>query len=129
VSKDNLGNALVALNDIDGDGFRDLACAGALSDNPTTDCGTLKGVRLFPTFPSTYCTAKLNSLGCTPSISWKRQRQRQRADSLPDHVLEPDQSEAGLPDVLARAERAAVPGRIPVREDARAAHADAELRR
>jgi hypothetical protein len=30
----------------------------------------IKSYRLFPLSPSTYCTAKVNSLGCTPAISF-----------------------------------------------------------
>ena len=32
--------------------------------------GVIKSYRLFPLSPSTYCTAKVNSLGCTPAISF-----------------------------------------------------------
>jgi hypothetical protein len=30
----------------------------------------LKALRLFPAAPSKYCVGKLNSQGCTPSMSW-----------------------------------------------------------
>jgi hypothetical protein len=44
--------------------------AGSRSDVAGADCGTVKAYRLFPVAPVTYCTGKLNSLGCTPSISF-----------------------------------------------------------
>jgi hypothetical protein len=68
---DHLGDALLGGSaDMNGDGFPDFAVAGSLSDNATVDCGTLKFSSLFPSAPTTYCTAKTNSLGCTPSISY-----------------------------------------------------------
>lgn len=55
--------------DLDGDGFSEFLVAGSQSDAPTTDCGTLKCYRLFPSYATPYCTGKVNSLGCTPAIS------------------------------------------------------------
>lgn len=66
---DHLGDALLGGgSDMNGDGFRDFAVAGSLSDNSTNDCGALKFCSLFPSTPTTYCTSKTNSLGCAPSI-------------------------------------------------------------
>jgi hypothetical protein len=68
-AKDGLGYALLGgVLDMNADGFPEFAVAGPLSDNSTVDCGTLKFYSLFPTAASTYCTAKTNSLGCTPAI-------------------------------------------------------------
>jgi hypothetical protein len=70
-SNDRLGSAIAgALDDLDGDGFEEFVVAGALSDAGGTDSGVVKCYRLFPLAPSTYCTGKVNSLGCTPSIGF-----------------------------------------------------------
>jgi hypothetical protein len=67
---DHLGDALVGgFDDLDNDGFPDFAAAASTMDSPFVDCGVIKAVRLFPSFPDNYCTAKLNSLGCTPAIN------------------------------------------------------------
>lgn len=68
---DRLGDALGgAIDDLDGDGFPEIVFAGSSSNTPTTDCGTLKSARLFPAPPGIYCTAKVNSQGCSPLMSW-----------------------------------------------------------
>jgi hypothetical protein len=68
---EHLGDEILgAYQDVDGDFFPEFAVAGSLSDNPLADCGVLKVFRLFPAPPSIYCTAKTNSLGCAPAISW-----------------------------------------------------------
>jgi glycosylphosphatidylinositol phospholipase D len=69
-NNDRIGDALAgALADFDGDGFDEFVVAGSLSDAGGTDSGVVDAYKLFPTFPSSYCTGKLNSLGCTPTIS------------------------------------------------------------
>lgn len=66
---DRLGDGLAgAIGDFDGDGFREFALAGSLSDAGGTDSGVLKCYRLFPVTSSTYCVGKVNSLGCTPAV-------------------------------------------------------------
>ncbi len=68
---DRLGDELLAGPfDLDGDGFAEFAVAGSLSDNATVDCGALKFYSLFPAPVASYCTGKVNSLGCTPSVGW-----------------------------------------------------------
>jgi len=68
---DRLGVGLGGtVNDHDGDEFPEFVVAGPLSDAGGTDGGVLKCYRLFPVVPGTYCTGKVNSLGCTPSISF-----------------------------------------------------------
>lgn len=70
-NNERLGDALLGgFDDLDGDGFLDFAVGGSSADSPSTDCGKVKSYRLFPTFPSVYCTAKVNSLGCTPAMGW-----------------------------------------------------------
>jgi hypothetical protein len=70
-NNDHVGDALAgAVEDLDGDGFREFVVAGSASDAGGTDSGVIKCYRLFPTAPSTYCTGKINSLGCTPSITF-----------------------------------------------------------
>lgn len=68
-STDRLGEGLAgAVDDLDGDGFKEFVVAGALSDAGGVDSGVIRCYRLFPLAPSTYCTSKANSLGCTPAI-------------------------------------------------------------
>lgn len=70
-STDKLGDALAgAVDDYDGDGFREFVFAGSLSDAGGVDSGVVKAYRLFPSAPATYCAGKLNSLGCTPTIAF-----------------------------------------------------------
>lgn len=69
-STDRIGDALNGrIGDLNGDGFAEFLLAGSLSDSGGVDSGVLKAYRLFPLPPSIYCFGKLNSLGCTPSIS------------------------------------------------------------
>jgi hypothetical protein len=71
INDDHLGGAITgAIGDLDGDGFREFVVAGSLSDAGGTDSGVVKCYRLFPSAPSTYCTGKVNSLGCTPYITF-----------------------------------------------------------
>ncbi len=70
-STDRLGSSLAgAIDDFDGDGFREFLIAGALSNVGGTDSGVLKCYRLWPLNPATYCVGKVNSLGCTPTVSY-----------------------------------------------------------
>jgi hypothetical protein len=70
-NNERLGDALLGgFDDLDGDGFLDFLVGGSSADTPSTDCGKLKSYRLFPTFAGVYCTAKVNSLGCSPAMSW-----------------------------------------------------------
>jgi hypothetical protein len=66
-----LGGALLgACSDLDGDGFPEFIAAGPKSSAAATDAGVIKIYRLFPAPAGTYCTAKVNSLGCAPSIGF-----------------------------------------------------------
>jgi hypothetical protein len=66
----HLGDAIAgAVEDFDGDGFKEFVVAGSSSDAGGTDIGVVKCYRLFPLGASTYCTGKINSQGCTPAIS------------------------------------------------------------
>jgi len=70
-SGDLLGDSIAgAIQDLDGDGFEEFVFAGSLSDAGGVDSGVVKCYRLFPVAPATYCTGKVNSLGCTPAISF-----------------------------------------------------------
>jgi hypothetical protein len=70
-STDVLGDAIGgAIQDFDGDGFKEFVFAGSRSDAGGVDSGVVKCYRLFPITPATYCTGKLNSAGCTPAISF-----------------------------------------------------------
>lgn len=68
---DRLGDALGgALGDLNADGFSEFVVAGSLSDAGGTDSGVVKCYRLFPLQPATFCAGKVNSLGCTPFVSF-----------------------------------------------------------
>jgi len=71
VNTEKLGDELLgSIGDLDGDGFAEFLVAGSLSNTPAANCGSLRCYRLFPCAPSTYCTAKINSQGCTPAMSF-----------------------------------------------------------
>jgi hypothetical protein len=70
-SGDLLGDSIAgAFKDVDNDGFKEFVVAGSRSDVGGTDSGVVKCYRLFPIAPATYCTAKINSLGCSPAIGF-----------------------------------------------------------
>lgn len=70
-STDRLGDTLAgSIGDLQGDGFPEFVVAGSLSDAGAADSGVIKCYRLFPLQPSTYCVGKVNSLGCTPFVSF-----------------------------------------------------------
>jgi hypothetical protein len=52
---------LCALGDLDGDGYAEFAAAAE-------DYVRVHSTTLLP--PAVYCTPKVNSVGCTPSVSW-----------------------------------------------------------
>jgi hypothetical protein len=73
-TSERLGDAALGVAfDLNSDGFPDFAFAGSTSDVPSSDCGSLKFCSLFPSSPSAYCTSMINSLGCTPMMSWSGQ--------------------------------------------------------
>jgi FG-GAP-like repeat/FG-GAP repeat len=65
----NQSNRLAPLGDLDGDGYPEFAAA-ALATDIVEDDGSVRvhSTTLLP--PSTYGTAKVNSLGCTPTLTW-----------------------------------------------------------
>jgi hypothetical protein len=70
-ANDRLGDVILgALQDVTGDFFPELVIAGSTADNGFIDGGVVKLFSLFPAYPTNYCTAKTNSLGCAPNISW-----------------------------------------------------------
>ena len=67
---DRLGDGLTgAVQDFEGDGYEEFVVAGSLSDAGGADGGVIKSYRIFPCAPSSYCTGKVNSLGCVPAMS------------------------------------------------------------
>ena len=68
--EDQLGDGLAgAIEDLDGNGFRELVVAGSRSNAGGPDSGVVKCYRLFPVAPASYCTGKTNSVGCVPTVS------------------------------------------------------------
>lgn len=66
---DMLGDVLLDLAyDFNGDGFRDIGVAASSSDSPATDSGRVSFYSIFPGQPLTYCTPKVNSIGCAPTL-------------------------------------------------------------
>lgn len=64
-----LGDALArTLADFNNDGARDFVVGGSSCDSLSVDGGVAYSVSLFPSYPSSYCTGKVNSLGCTPGM-------------------------------------------------------------
>lgn len=57
-----------SIGDLNGDGLRELIVTGSLADAGGTDSGVLRCYRLFPIAAVPYCIAKVNSLGCSPSV-------------------------------------------------------------
>ncbi len=49
----------------------EFAVGAPQSDVNGLDAGLMRIVTLFPAWPSSYCVAKVNSLGCTPQISYQ----------------------------------------------------------
>jgi hypothetical protein len=66
---DRFGFAIAAASDRDGDARADLLCGAPKDDTPSTDCGAAFVLSTRSAVPEVHCTAKLNSLGCLPSIS------------------------------------------------------------
>jgi len=68
---DNLGAEILgAFQDVTGDLFPEFVVAAPDADNPASDCGLIKLYSVTPIPPSSYCTGKTNSLGCTPAMTW-----------------------------------------------------------
>jgi hypothetical protein len=71
VPGDFMGNQegrLAALGDLDGDGVPEFAAATSPGDSVADGYVRIYTTKLLA--PSTYGTAKLNSLGCTPELMW-----------------------------------------------------------
>ena len=68
---DNLGNEILgSFQDVTSDLFPEFVVAAPGADNPLSNCGLIKLYSLTPVSPGSYCTGKINSLGCTPAITW-----------------------------------------------------------
>ncbi|MCC6407513.1 MAG: FG-GAP repeat protein [Planctomycetes bacterium] len=67
---DFLGATVSRAWDYTGDIRWEIAVGGPDSDASASDGGVMRIVSVFPNAPTTYCTPKVNSLGCTPSISF-----------------------------------------------------------
>lgn len=67
---DRLGTTLSRAWDYSGDIVWEVAAGGPSSDASATDGGVVRFLSVFPNAPTVYCTSKVNSLGCTPTISY-----------------------------------------------------------
>jgi hypothetical protein len=68
---ERIGSAVLGCsNDLDGDGRFDFVVGGANATVPTSNCGVFNAARIFPSTPVKYCIGKVNSLGCTPAMSF-----------------------------------------------------------
>jgi hypothetical protein len=62
------GQSLAGLSDLNGDGIPDFVTGSALNNIPANSAGYVRVFLGGCAAPSTYCTAKVNSQGCTPVI-------------------------------------------------------------
>jgi hypothetical protein len=69
-SGERLGKSLSRAWDYDGDGRFEIAAGAPGSDFGASNAGIMRIAKLFPVTPTTYCTGKVNSEGCTPSIGY-----------------------------------------------------------
>jgi hypothetical protein len=65
---DRFGFALCSASDRDGDGLPELLVGAPKDDAPLVDSGGAFVLSTRASVPLPYCTAKANSLGCTPQI-------------------------------------------------------------
>jgi hypothetical protein len=65
---DRFGFSLCAASDRDGDGRADLIVGAPKDDAPLVDSGTVFVISTRGSAPVPYCSAKLNSQGCLPTI-------------------------------------------------------------
>ncbi|MCY3001506.1 MAG: integrin alpha [Planctomycetota bacterium] len=67
---ENLGDAIgPTIADYNGDGELDLFVGGSSSDEIAANGGVFKVLSLYPAAPVAYCTAKVNSLGCSATMA------------------------------------------------------------
>lgn len=78
---DRMGTC-VAAADVNGDGIRDLVGGAPNADVVLPDDGIVLAWMLSTTPPNVYCSAKPNSLGCTPAIGWTGSMSLSGADDL-----------------------------------------------
>jgi hypothetical protein len=70
-NNERLGAVILgALQDVTGDLFPEFVVAGPATCGGNFYCGVVKLYALFPLPTTTYCTAKVNSQGCTPFMGW-----------------------------------------------------------
>lgn len=66
---EHLGGAFASADTWDGKPGWEFLVGSPQSELGGTDSGRVASFSIFPNTPTTYCTAKVNSQGCTPSIS------------------------------------------------------------
>lgn len=67
---DEMGRAVAGVGDLNGDGFDDVACCAPFSDGNGVNSGWTHFTLSNLTPPSSYCVAKQNSAGCTPTLGY-----------------------------------------------------------
>jgi predicted lipoprotein with Yx(FWY)xxD motif len=68
---DSFGLSIAWAGDVNDDGLADLIVGAPLDDDKGKDCGSARILLSGCPAPAAYCTAKPNSQGCTPAISWR----------------------------------------------------------
>lgn len=68
-ANEHLGGSFVSADTWDGKPGWEFVVGSPESDLAGADFGRVASYSIFPNSPTTYCTAKVNSLGCTPAIS------------------------------------------------------------
>ncbi len=66
---DELGTAVGSAGDVNNDGTPDIVAAAPFADSHGSNAGYASVWLMDAPYPTTYCTAKVNSLGCVPRIS------------------------------------------------------------
>lgn len=79
---DGFGRDVAFVDDLSGDGASDVLAGAYRDELGGRSSGSVRAMRGFDLHPAAYCTAKVNSRGCTPSIGWSGQTSLSGPDDL-----------------------------------------------